>query len=137
MKILKKKYYFFFLRLGIFFSNWEKSHLNPIGKGAEKAHEDTKKIPDYVTRNHALYIRVLSRRIGRGLPRSSKCNPPCLIRLLNKINNLWKWQFVSINILVGYIYMQGSRNFELKIGLDSRVMKYPPPPPKKKHSRKN
>ena len=41
MKILKKKkkkkifFFFFFLRLGFFFSNWEKSHLNPIGKGAE------------------------------------------------------------------------------------------------------
>ena len=36
MKILKKKKKnFFFGRLGIFFSNWEKSHLNPIGKGAE------------------------------------------------------------------------------------------------------
>ena len=44
MKILKKKkkniyifffFFFFFLRLGIFISNWEKSHLNPIGEGAE------------------------------------------------------------------------------------------------------
>ena len=35
---------------------------------------------------------------------------------------------------------QGSRNFELKISLDSRVTKYPPPPPKKtpkKRSREN
>ena len=33
MKILKKK--LFFLFGNYFFSNWEKSHLNPIGKGAE------------------------------------------------------------------------------------------------------
>ena len=47
MKILKKK--IFFLRLGIFFSNWEKSHLNPIGKGAEFLPLRTpKKIPAYV-----------------------------------------------------------------------------------------
>ena len=40
MKILKKKkkkkiFFFFFLRLGICFSNREKSHLNPIRKGAK------------------------------------------------------------------------------------------------------
>ena len=34
------------MRLGIFLPNWEKSHLNPIGKGAEiSAPEDTKKNP--------------------------------------------------------------------------------------------
>ena len=27
--------FFFFFEIGNFFSNWEKSHLNPIGKGAE------------------------------------------------------------------------------------------------------
>ena len=49
MKILKKKkkkIFFFFLRLGIFFSNWEKGHLNPIGKGAEfRPLRTPKKIP--------------------------------------------------------------------------------------------
>ena len=49
MKILikkKKKKKIVFLRLGIFFSNWEKSHLNPIGKGAEHRPLRTpKKIP--------------------------------------------------------------------------------------------
>ena len=42
IKILKKKkkkkknfFFFFFFEIGNFFSNWEKSHLNPIGKGAE------------------------------------------------------------------------------------------------------
>ena len=50
MKILKKKKKkknFCFLRLGIFFSNWEKSHLNPIGKGAEfRPLRTPKKIPE-------------------------------------------------------------------------------------------
>ena len=53
MKIVKKKkkkkkkfFFFFFLRLGFFFLNWEKSHLNPIGKGAEiRPLRTPKKIP--------------------------------------------------------------------------------------------
>ena len=49
MKILKKKkkfFFFFFFEIGIFFSNWEKSHLNPIGKGAEfRPLRTPKKIP--------------------------------------------------------------------------------------------
>ena len=31
----KKIFFFFFFEVGNFFSNWEKNHLNPIGKGAE------------------------------------------------------------------------------------------------------
>ena len=52
MKILKKKkkiffFFFFFFEIGNFFSNWEKSHLNPIGKGAEfRPLRKPKKIPD-------------------------------------------------------------------------------------------
>ena len=54
MKNLKKKkkkkkkffFFFFFFEIGIFFSNWEKSHLNPIGKGAEfRPLRTPKKIP--------------------------------------------------------------------------------------------
>ena len=51
MKILKKKKKkkkkFFFFEIGNFFSNWEKSHLNPIGKGAEfRPLRTPKKIPE-------------------------------------------------------------------------------------------
>ena len=36
------------MRLGFFFSNWEKSHLNPIGKGAEfRPLRTPKKIPGH------------------------------------------------------------------------------------------
>ena len=53
MKTLKKKkkkkknfFFFFFFEIGNFFSNWEKSHLNPIGKGAEfRPLRTPKKIP--------------------------------------------------------------------------------------------
>ena len=39
---------FFFFEIGNFFSNWEKSHLNPIGKGAEfRPLRTPKKIPDH------------------------------------------------------------------------------------------
>ena len=39
-------FFFFFFRLGFFFSNWEKSHLNPIGKEAEfRPLRTPKKIP--------------------------------------------------------------------------------------------
>ena len=44
-----KKNFFFFFEIGIFFSNWEKSHLNPIGKGAEfRPLRTPKKIPDNI-----------------------------------------------------------------------------------------
>ena len=50
MKILKKIFFFFFfvffLRLGFFFQIGKKSHLNPIGKGAEfRPLRTPKKIP--------------------------------------------------------------------------------------------
>ena len=50
MKILKKNFFFFFFffffEIGNFFSKWEKSHLNPIGKGAEfRPLRTPKKIP--------------------------------------------------------------------------------------------
>ena len=48
MKIQKKKF-----GLGFFFSNWEKSHINPIGKEAEfrplRTPKKIKKIPDIFT----------------------------------------------------------------------------------------
>ena len=66
MKILKKKKEnFFFLRFGIFFSNWEKSHLNPIGKGAEfRPLRTPKKIPDrcYIKEIIELYINIFIKK---------------------------------------------------------------------------
>ena len=38
----------FVLKIGIFFQNWGKSHLNFIGNGAEFQPEITEKIPEYV-----------------------------------------------------------------------------------------
>ena len=53
MKILKKKKnFFFFYEIENFFFKLGKSHLNPIGKGAEIQHLRTqKKIPAHVSKN--------------------------------------------------------------------------------------
>ena len=49
----KIKIFFFFFEIGNLFSNWEKSHLNPMGKGPISAPEDTKKIPAVVHQQEA------------------------------------------------------------------------------------
>ena len=57
----KKKnnfFFFFFFEIGIFFSNWEKSHLNPIGRGAEfRPLRTPKKIPVFL---HSARLLMLS-----------------------------------------------------------------------------
>ena len=64
MKIQKKKKIFFF-QIGIFFfSNWEKSHLIPIGKGAEFRSLKTKK-----KSLHVYDYTLNSCRLGIKLPR--------------------------------------------------------------------
>ena len=57
MKILKKKK--MFRRLGFFFSNLEKSHLNPIGKGAEFRPLRHQKIPESTCINSIYAVSLL------------------------------------------------------------------------------
>ena len=73
----------------------------------------------------------------RGINHQATALPSDLFVYFQKI--LWcrteRKKCLKCDIFI-YICMQGSRNFELKIGLDSRVTKYPPPPPPKKKQKK-